>query len=307
MASLFWTGKTSFSSKLLINSGALISWIMGNALDASVIKERVKDGYDGKVSDHISGYDSLGREHYEKIARLLLSSVDCNGKKMADIGCGTGILSFLALGKGASVISAVDPSNYMLDKCKSKSESMKLEAEVMNFHEAEASKLPFSDGSFDIVLSSMVLGMVPDQQAALKEFARILKPGGYLAISTHGPAHYMEAIGAGLNCMKLKYFFNHRFEFWPRSEDSIRKYFSTCGLQQIETKQVSWTDCYDHGSEVFDFFAATSGLWFFHRLPTALRDEEAARMRSFYQRKGIKTMTSDVVFAYGRKKGEVLI
>ena len=64
----------------------------------------------------------------------------------------------------------------------------------------------------------MVLGVVPNQQAAIKELTRILRPGGTIALSAHGPAHYMEAVEAGVKSMNMRYFLGHRFEFWPRDE-----------------------------------------------------------------------------------------
>jgi len=46
--------------------------------------------------------------------------------------------------------------------------------------------LPFQEGAFDAVFSSLVLQWVPDAQAALAEMRRVLKPGGVLAVSTFG-------------------------------------------------------------------------------------------------------------------------
>lgn len=77
-----------------------------------------------------------------------------------------------------------------------------------------------------MVLSNMVLGMIPDQQNALIEFKRVLRPGGLLAVSAHGSTHYVEAIKAGLKSLRLRYFLNHRFEFWPRDEKEILRYFT---------------------------------------------------------------------------------
>ena len=46
--------------------GSIIAWITGNARDSSVMKEKIKDGYDGKYSDYINKYDELASFHYEK-------------------------------------------------------------------------------------------------------------------------------------------------------------------------------------------------------------------------------------------------
>ena len=102
--------------------------------------------------------------------------------------------------------------------------------------------------------------------------------------------------------MNLRYFFDHRFEFWPRDEKKMKRYFIHAGLENIKTERLIWKDDYDDGSEVFDFFASTTGLWFYHRLPPKLRNKEAERMRNYFSRKQITSVTSDVVIVYGEKK-----
>jgi SAM-dependent methyltransferase len=77
--------------------GCIIAWITGNARDSYAMKERMKDAYDGKYSNYINKYDELTSFHYEKVSNTLIQKIDCNGKEVVDVGCGTGILSFLAL------------------------------------------------------------------------------------------------------------------------------------------------------------------------------------------------------------------
>lgn len=50
----------------------------------------------------------------------------------------------------------------------------------------DASSLPFEEGSFDVVLSAFVVFFIPDATAALREWGRVLAPGGRLVISTWG-------------------------------------------------------------------------------------------------------------------------
>jgi ubiquinone/menaquinone biosynthesis C-methylase UbiE len=302
MSTLFWTGKISLPLRLLINLGSILAWITGYARKPSAMKERVKEGYNGKFSDFISKYDDLASNHYKKIAGALMNYVDCKGKKVVDIGCGTGILSFMALENEAAQVRGVDPSQYMLDQCRKKSISKGYSEEIISFYEGDAQNIPFQDATFDVVLSNMVLGMIPDQQAAIKEFTRVLRPGGILALTTHGPAHYLEAIEAGVKSMNLRYYYNHRFEFWPRNEKKLKRYFKNAGLQQINTERLIWRDEYENGGEVFDFFASTTGLWFYHRLPPSLRQKEEEKTRIYFQRKQISGITSDVVIAFGEKQ-----
>lgn len=302
MPTLFWTGKISLPLKLMVNMGSLIAWITGNARNTSAMKQRMKNGYNGKYSDYIHRYDELGSSHYVKISKKLIEKVDCNGKKVIDVGCGTGILSLIALEKGVAKMICVDMSKLMLEKCKEKITAEGYSDELIEFHEADAEKLPFDDNSYDVVLLNMVLGMIPNQLATIAELTRVLRSGGTIALSAHGPAHYMEAIEAMLKVMTMRYFLGHRFEFWQRDENEVKSLFMKAGLKNIHTERIIWIDEFKNGNEVFDFFASTSSLWWYDKLPPELREKEAKKTREYFQNKEITSITSDVVLAYGIKK-----
>ena len=73
--------------------------------------------------------------------------------------------------------------------------------------QGDATALPYEDGSFDAAFLITVLGEIPDQEAALRELARVLKPGGRLVVGeVLGDPHYvrlaplrLRAGGAGLD------------------------------------------------------------------------------------------------------------
>lgn len=301
MPTLFWTGKISLPLKIMINMGSVIAWVTGNARNSSFMKERMRDGYDGKYSNYINQYDELASFHYEKVSNILIQKIDCEDKEVVDVGCGTGILSFLTLDKGAGKLSCVDISKLMLEQCKKKSTTMGYTSDLITFHEGDAENLPFNDSSFDIVFLNMVLAFVPNPQATIKELARILRPGGNIALSTQGPAHYMEAIEAVAKSMNMRYFFGHRMEFWPWDEKEIKTFFVKAGLDNIQTERISWIEEFEDGGAGFDYFASTCGLWWHHRLPPEIRSKETEKTRAFFQSKNIGKITSDVVFAYGAK------
>src|SRR5262249_29881906 len=72
--------------------------------------------------------------------------------------------------------------------------------------QSDATSMPYEDGSFDAVYLTTVLGEIPDQDAALREISRVLKPGGRLVVGELlGDPHYvrlaplrLRASGAGL-------------------------------------------------------------------------------------------------------------
>ncbi len=286
----------------MVNMGSIIAWITGNARDSSAMKERMKDGYNGKYSDYIHKYDELASFHYEKISNTLIQKIDLVDKEVIDVGCGSGILSLIALTKGAAKLSCVDMSTLMLEKCRKKLATKGYSEDVVSFREGDAERLPFDDDTYDVVFLNMVLGMVPNQQTAIKELIRILRPGGTIALSTHGPAHYMEAVEAGIKSMNMRYFLGHRFEYWPRDENAIKSLFTNADVDNIQTERLVWIDEFEDGGEVLDFFASTTGLWWYHRLPPDIRNKETIKARSYFQRNNVTKLSSDVVFAFGSKR-----
>lgn len=96
------------------------------------------------------------------------------GETVLDIAAGTGTSSTPFADAGARVVPA-DFSLGMLREGKKRQTALPFTA-------ADATRLPFADGSFDAVTMSFGLRNVVDTQAALAEFARVTKPGGRLVI-----------------------------------------------------------------------------------------------------------------------------
>lgn len=102
--------------------------------------------------------------------------------KLLDVGVGTG-LALPHYGPQLSV-TGVDLSGEMLERAKlrvSKASSANIEALL----EMDASHLKFADETFDIVMATYVLTVVPDPVKVVEELARVTKPGGTVIIVNH--------------------------------------------------------------------------------------------------------------------------
>ena len=98
------------------------------------------------------------------------------GARVLDVGCGVGAtVEFLSRERG-HVAFGVDAS-YLLLK-----EGMK-EKPNLGLLQASAETLPFPDRCFSALFCECVLSLLPDPVSALKEFARVLNPGGFLILS----------------------------------------------------------------------------------------------------------------------------
>ena len=257
MPTLFWTGTLPPSIKLMANFSNLLAWITGNARDTIAMKERVKKGYEGVCTDHVTKYDEQGLKHYNRIATELLKKVMLQDKEVLDVGCGTGILSIFALEQGASKVVCGDQSEYMLNQCRMK-------AAAQNYSPDQS--LPFSDNSFDAVISSMVLGLVPDQYKVVAEMFRVLRPGGSVAFSTQGPKHNMEAAVAAFKVASI-YNLGYRIEFWPRKEREIRRMLEQAKFVDVRTSQNVWEDTFESPGDAYDFWSSSAAAWWYAKFP----------------------------------------
>ena len=97
-----------------------------------------------------------------------------------EIGGGTG--ANLAHYRDVDRVTIAEPDPFMRTRIGPKLEDARVPVEVSA---AGAESLPFPDGSFDTVVSTLVLCTVPDQETALDEVRRVLRPGGRLLFIEH--------------------------------------------------------------------------------------------------------------------------
>ncbi len=301
MAQVFWKGKLSASKKLLININNLLAWVTGNARDTEAMKQRVRLGYEGAYTDHVTRYDAVGMQHFAKIAEALLNEVDIKGKEVLDVGCGTGITSLAVFQRNPVKLLCGDISEYMLGQCQKRMAEQDNHRSRVDFRQLDAESLPFSNNSFDAAVSGMMLGMVPNQQRAVSELARVTRPSGAVAISTHGPNHNFEAIDASFIAATNPALLAHRLEFWARREEDMRKMLGRAGLTNIKVQRLTWQDSFRSGAATYDFFAVTSSAWWFAKYPPEKIEADSLRVRDYFERKGVRQLTQDVILAVGYK------
>jgi SAM-dependent methyltransferase len=118
------------------------------------------------------------------------------GDRLLDLGCGAGRHAFEAFRRGAQVI-ACDADEGELRTVASVAAAMDEAGEAPAPAQAvtvggDATALPFGDGVFDRVIAAEVLEHITDDQDALREIGRVLRPGGLLAVTV--PAWLPERI-----------------------------------------------------------------------------------------------------------------
>ena len=140
-------------------------------------REAVEQAYDrwAPVYDLVfGGVFSKGRD-------AAIQATNKIGGRVLEVGVGTGIS--LPLYSPNVRIFGTDISEAMLNKAKQKVAEARLK-NIEGLAVMDAEKLEFPDDSFDVVMAQYVVTAVPNPEAALDEFARVVRPGGELIILT---------------------------------------------------------------------------------------------------------------------------
>jgi SAM-dependent methyltransferase len=126
-------------------------------------------------------YDELRPtdENWWEVFELLVREGDLQGRRVLDVGCGTGRVA-AALAQRGSRVWGVEPSPEMAALARERLSTVKV---------APAERLPFKDGWFDRAVMFLVIHLV-DRPRAFAEALRVLAPDGRLVIATFDPAHF---------------------------------------------------------------------------------------------------------------------
>ena len=140
-------------------------------------------------------YDLVFGTVFEKGRLASIAAADKVGGRILDVGVGTGLsLSDYAR---TTRLCGVDLSEPMLRKAQERVRTLKL-TNVETLAVMDAKSLAFADGTFDAVVAQYVITTVPDPEATLDDFVRVLKSGGELILVNHigaesGPRKLFEA------------------------------------------------------------------------------------------------------------------
>ncbi len=131
----------------------------------------------------------------------LVGRLDLAGKSVLDFGCGLGGADIaLVEHHRASTVVGVDIDAGLIARAQGFAARKGLSDDV-RFQKVDPGPLPFADQSFDTVVSKDVILHIADKLALYRDFARVLRPGGWIAISD-----WLKAEG---ECSELISYFQH--------------------------------------------------------------------------------------------------
>ena len=207
--------------------------------DVSAMFDMVAKNYD-RTNDLLSFYQS---RIWRRANKKAVSPKP--GMRILDVAAGTGTSSQAFLVPGAEVVAA-DFSKGMLEEGAKRHPNLK-------FVFADAMKLPFSDGEFDVVTISFGLRNVQNHQIALGEFFRVLKAGGKLVVcefsKVAGPlgAIYLWYLRNILPIVARVFssnpdaytYLSDSIEAWP-NQDQLKSDIERAGFQSVKYQNLSF-------------------------------------------------------------------
>lgn len=122
------------------------------------------------------------------VGELLCETVDVRGgERVLDVAAGNGNATLAAAHRFAQVTSS-DYVPALLDRGKARAEA---EGLAITFDVADAEDLPYTDASFDVVLSTFGVMFAPNQARAAREMLRVCRPGGRVGLASWTPAGFV--------------------------------------------------------------------------------------------------------------------
>ncbi len=219
-------------------------------------------------------YDGFMGRYSRPLAVAFADVADVRaGQAALDVGCGPGALTGELVERlGAGAVSACDPSPPFVEACRTRHPGV-------DVRPGSAEDIPFDDACVDRVVAQLVLHFVEDPPRGAKEFRRVLRPGGVVALCVWDFEDGMQM---------LRHFWDAALAVDPAAPDEARtlrfgrrgeisRLLDDEGFDDVDETPVTVTSTYDDFDQLWAGFLAgigPAGAWCVGR-----PDRERARVR----------------------------
>jgi ubiquinone/menaquinone biosynthesis C-methylase UbiE len=208
---------------------------------------------------------------------LILQAHCKDGDRVLDVACGPGLVAGkVRVSNAACKVTGIDINEAMLNAAK--------KIPNIEWHLGSAVKLPFADGSFEVVFCQQGLQYFPDRGVAVREMSRVLAPGGRLAVNVWGALDrqpfdivYHDTIRAFLGPDAL---IPYSLAFSLSTADELRNLATDAGLKDARIRFEHRTARYPDATDFITGFVLSSpSAGAFQALPEAMRNRFIASIR----------------------------
>jgi SAM-dependent methyltransferase len=275
----------------------------GETVDADAFNAFEAAGWDERADGYHRFFGTLTARVIEQL--LDAAKVE-RGRRVLDVASGPGYVAAACAVRGADVVG-VDVAGEMVALAR------RLRPEI-DFRQADAERLPFADGAFDAVVANFFILHVGRPEQAAVELARVLAPGGRLALSTWDAPErarlqgvFVDAV-AEVGAQPPPHIPPGPSFFRFADEGEFARLLGDAGLGDVDVRTVAFTHRFASGDALWNGLLA--GTVRTRALVLAQPEDVQARIRAAFDRLVRPYATKDdleipvsVKLASGRKAG----
>ncbi len=185
------------------------------------------------------------------------------GQRFLDVCSGSGAVAIPAARIGAQV-TAVDQASAMLERLGARAgkEGLRIEARVMDAHSLE-----FPDDTFDMAGSQFGVMLVPDMPRAVREMARVVKPGGKVLIHAFGNPREIEFLGFLVTSVRsVRPGFDGPpmdpppLEFQLADPGRVKEVLSEAGLENVTVETITESTEFASGGQLWEWIHSSNPI-----------------------------------------------
>lgn len=224
----------------------------------------MNDSSQGPWDRIAAGYDRTNTPTQMEIARAALERAGLrSGMQFLDVASGSGALSIPAARLGATV-TAVDASAKMLEllRARAASERLPITTKVMDGH-----ALDFADDRFDMAGSQFGVMVFPEMPRALREMARVTRPGGAVLINAYGDPHRIDFLGFFVQAVRsVRADFDGPpmepppLPFQLSDPERLRRELAQAGLREVRVDTLTEATDFASGSALWDWIVHSNPI-----------------------------------------------
>jgi ubiquinone/menaquinone biosynthesis C-methylase UbiE len=236
---------------------------------------------EGKVSEHqIRFEDGAAYERMMGMWSRLAGDVFLDwlnpppGLRWIDVGCGNGAFTARLIERCAPAeVHGIDPSKAQLAFARTRSD-----AKIAQFHQGDATTLPFPESRFDAAVMALVIFFVPDPAKGVAAMVRVVAPGGTVAAYAWdivGGGAPQQPIWAEMHTMDVKHTLPPSVE--AARMDTLRDLWINAGLEAVETREITVLRTFADFDDFWTTNRTTPGL---DSVIAAMTSDDAERLKA---------------------------